>query len=61
MPLGAGPVLPAGDHPERARAERAVEDYASWVDDILAWGRRGWSRAELARELCEKAAPTASD
>ena len=48
IPDGAGIVRPPKSSPYYMPAFL----YFSWVEDVLAWGERGWARAELAQRDC---------
>jgi hypothetical protein len=49
VPEGAG--VPA---PMTEEEKRAFSPYAEWLAELASWGREGWSRAEQARQWCEK-------
>ena len=49
LPNGAGITRPQTD---AQRAATAI--YLAWLADATAWGRRGWERAETAKNWCKE-------
>jgi hypothetical protein len=55
-PMAAQPSVPSDadvDLKDTPEARQSANLYLSYVSDLAAWGRDGWSRASTAKTFCE--------